>query len=99
MIASFKDFIHEERKHTLTVFDIDETLFKTEALVDVVKDNAVVRQLYNQEFNLYKLQEGESFDFHQFMSAENFKETKKHFVRQKLKGRNFNFLWSWIKET
>ena len=37
----------------LTIFDIDETMFKTKALVLVVKDGKTVKKLNNQEFNKY----------------------------------------------
>ena len=47
----FKEFIGSG---TLTIFDIDETLFHTKAKVAVVKDGNVVRMLDNQEFNTYK---------------------------------------------
>lgn len=56
----------------LTIFDIDETLFRTTAQVKVVQDGKVIRSLDNQEFNTYKLQPGESFDFGEFQNAEKF---------------------------
>ena len=74
-MKSFNEYITEEVGRGLTIFDIDETLFHTKALVDVVKDGKVVRQLDNQEFNTYKLKPGESFDFHQFRSADVFRKT------------------------
>lgn len=59
----------------LTVFDIDETLFHTKAKVLVVKNDRVVKELTNQEFNTYKLKQGESFDFQQFRDAKFFNAT------------------------
>ena len=56
----------------LTIFDIDDTLFHTTAQISVMKDGKVVRTLSNQEFNVYKLQPGESFDFGEFKNAEKF---------------------------
>lgn len=56
----------------LTIFDIDDTLFHTTAQIKVIKNNKVVRTLTNQEFNNYKLQPGEEFDFGEFRSAEKF---------------------------
>lgn len=56
----------------LTIFDIDDTLFRTTAQIKVVKDGEVVRSLNNQEFNTYQLQSGESFDFGEFQNAEKF---------------------------
>ena len=56
----------------LTIFDIDDTLFKTTAQVGVVKNGQVVKTLTNQQFNDYKLKPGEKFDFTQFASSEKF---------------------------
>jgi hypothetical protein len=74
----FKEFIGTG---TLTMFDIDETLFHTKAKVAVVKDGKVIRMLDNQEFNTYKLKAGESFDFREFKSAEVFRKTSTPIVR------------------
>lgn len=65
----------ENKGAALTVFDIDETLFHTKAKVLVVKNNKVVKELTNQEFNTYKLKSGESFDFQQFRDAKFFNAT------------------------
>ena len=61
--------------HGLTIFDIDETLFRTRALINVVHNGFVVRKLDNQEFNEYELGPGESYDFCEFRSAEIFNKT------------------------
>jgi hypothetical protein len=75
-IRTFRDYLLEQRGDKgLTIFDIDETLFRTKAKVDVVKDGEVVRSLDNQEFNNYKLMPGEEFDFHEFKSARVFQKT------------------------
>ena len=58
----------------LTIFDIDETLFHTNAKIKVVQEK-VVKILDNQSYNNYKLKQGESFDYGQFKSAKIFKET------------------------
>lgn len=68
----FKEFIGTG---TLTIFDIDETLFHTKAKVGVVKDGKVVRKLDNQEFNTYQRKPGETYDFGEFKSAEVFRRT------------------------
>lgn len=60
--------------YSLTIFDIDDTLFHTTAKIRVIKDGLVVRELTNQEFNNYTLQPGESFDFGEFRSAEKFRK-------------------------
>jgi len=62
----------EEQGLGLTIFDIDDTLFRTTAQIKVVKDGKVVRSLNNQQFNTYQLQPGESFDFGEFRNAEKF---------------------------
>jgi FMN phosphatase YigB (HAD superfamily) len=55
-MISFKSFITEETKGIgLTIFDIDETLFKTNALIRIMQDGKVVRSLDNQQYNEYKL--------------------------------------------
>jgi len=74
----FKEFIGSG---TLTIFDIDETLFHTKAKVAVVKDGRVVRMLDNQEFNTYKRKPGEEYDFREFKSAEVFRRTSTPIVR------------------
>jgi hypothetical protein len=76
MILSFRSFITEQtRGKGLTIFDIDETLFRTSAKIRVMKDGKLVRSLDNQEFNTYKLKDGESYDFGEFRSAEVFQNT------------------------
>lgn len=74
-MLKFSEFLSEQTDRGLTIFDIDDTLFRTTAKVNVVKDGKVIRELSNQEFNTYKLKPGESFDFKQFASAELFRKT------------------------
>lgn len=78
MIKRFKEF---EGSGTLTIFDIDETLFHTKAKVRVVKGGKVVRELDNQEFNTYKRKDGEKYDFGEFASAKVFNQTSTPIVR------------------
>lgn len=78
MIKRFKEF---EGSGTLTIFDIDETLFHTKAKVRVVKGGKVVRELDNQEFNTYKRKAGEEYDFGEFASARVFNQTSIPVVR------------------
>jgi hypothetical protein len=70
-LKSFKKFIVEEKG--LHVFDIDETLFRTNAKIHV-KDSKgrTVKTLTNQEFNDHKLQGGHHYDFHEFRNARKF---------------------------
>lgn len=59
----------------LSVWDIDETLFQTKAMVHVVKAGKRVASLSNREFNTYKLKTGEKFDFTEFKDAKLFNKT------------------------
>ncbi len=59
----------------LTIFDIDETLFKTKARVQVKVGRKTVKILNNVEFNSYKLKDGERFDYGEFKSAKIFNQT------------------------
>lgn len=77
-LSRFKEFIGSG---TLTIFDIDETLFHTKAKVRVVKGGKVVRELDNQEFNTYERKPGEEYDFGEFKSAKVFKQTSVPVVR------------------
>lgn len=77
-INRFREFIGTG---TLTIFDIDETLFHTKAKVKVVKDGKVVRSLDNQEFNTYRRKPGEEYDFGEFKSAEVFNKTSTPITR------------------
>ena len=75
-MINFKSFITEQtRGKGLTVFDIDETLFQTKAMVKIMKDGKLVRSIDNQEYNTYKLKPGESYDYGEFRSAEVFQNT------------------------
>ena len=64
-----------ENRIGLTIFDIDETLFHTQAKVQVIKEDKILRVLENQQYNSYRLKKGESFSYGQFKSAKIFKET------------------------
>ena len=59
----------------LTMFDIDETLFRSDARVQVKTGRKTVKLLTNVEFNSYKLKKGERFDFGEFKSAKRFNQT------------------------
>ena len=67
----------KEQKGTLNVFDIDDTLFKTDSRVLIVKDGKVIKELGSGEFNTYKLKPGEEYDFQQFRSGKHFHTTAK----------------------
>jgi len=72
----FKQYLSEAREGKgLTVFDIDETLFQTKALIHIIKDGKTIKKLDNQEYNVYKLKDGESYDYGEFRNAEVFDKT------------------------
>lgn len=81
-MKTFKEYLQEQYKDGgLTIFDIDDTLFHTTAKIAVVKNGKKIKDLTNQEFNTYKLQPGESFDFSQFRDAMKFNIESKPIVR------------------
>jgi len=73
-MKSFRNFLTEEFKNGgLTIFDIDDTLFKTTARVTVKKGNKVVKRLKPHEHNTYDYEaKGETPDFKEFRDAEKF---------------------------
>lgn len=68
---------HKNEVRTLNVFDIDDTLFDTEAKVGVIKDGKRIKNLAPGEYNTYILKTGEKLDFGQFRSGKFFRETSK----------------------
>ena len=73
-MKSFRNFLTEEFKNGgLTIFDIDDTLFKTTARVTVKKGNKIVKRLKPHEHNTYDYEaKGETPDFKEFRDAEKF---------------------------
>lgn len=63
----------------LSVFDIDETLFRTKSHVKIVDihKNEVIKVLQNKKFNQYSLKDNEKFDFSEFRNANIFYDTAK----------------------
>lgn len=59
----------------LNCFDIDETLFQTYARIRVWKEGKLIKTLSNSEFNVYKLGDGETFDFSEFRDSKLFHDT------------------------
>lgn len=72
---NFKTYISEAKNRGLTIFDIDDTMFKTKARVQVQRNGKVVKILPPKAFNTYKLGKGEEFDFGEFKSAKLFQQT------------------------
>lgn len=60
---------------TLYVFDIDGTLFNSEAYAHLLDHGKFVRKLGHGEYNTYKLKDTESYDFQEFRSGMTFKNT------------------------
>jgi hypothetical protein len=61
----------------ITFIDIDETIFRTFAMIYVLdkETKEVVKKLNNQEFNTYKLKPNEEFQFNEFRDAKLFNKT------------------------
>ena len=77
-MISLKQFIEEQKKGVLHVFDIDDTMFHTTARVRVRNSaGKIIRYLSNSQFNHYKLKAGEKFDFKEFKNAKKFKDESK----------------------
>lgn len=77
-MLTFKQYITEDASvSSLTIFDIDDTLFRTDTKVLVKKDNKTVRQLTPAEYNVDKLAHGEEYDYSQFRSSDIFNRTAK----------------------
>jgi len=75
-VISFRQYLVERKEGKgLTVFDIDETLFKTNSLIYVMKDGKIIKKLTNQEYNDYTLGDGEEFDYREFKDSETFDKT------------------------
>lgn len=62
-------------KSSLTIWDIDDTLFTTDTKVHVMRSGKRIKSLTPAEFNVYKLRAGESLDFSDFRSAKVFADT------------------------
>jgi hypothetical protein len=62
---------------SLSIFDIDDTLFRTTASVYVMKNGTRVHKLSPAQFNFYDLKPGETYDFSEFRSSVHFLKTSK----------------------
>jgi hypothetical protein len=77
-MLTFKQYITEDAgAASLSIFDIDDTLFRTDTKVLVKKDGKTVRELTPAEYNVNKLESGEEYDFTQFRSSAIFFKTAK----------------------
>jgi len=79
LVTTLKSYVksHTNEVRTLNVWDIDDTLFTTDARVIVKKDGKQVKKLEPGAYNTYNLKPGESFDFSEFRSGKVFRETAK----------------------
>lgn len=86
-MISFKEFLSEAKTGTLHSFDVDETLFKTNARVHVMHGKKKVKSLSNAKFNTHKLKPGHHYDFSEFRSAKKFHDQSKpiHRMLRKVK--------------
>ena len=55
----------------LRIFDLDDTLFETEAKVIVISSNGTSREITPAEYAVYEPQSGDKFDFSQFQTLIN----------------------------
>ena len=69
--------LFESKTASLTIFDIDDTLFTTDTKVHVVKGGKRIKSLTPAEFNVYRVKGGESLDFSDFRSSDVFHKTAK----------------------
>ena len=89
-IMRYQDFIVEEKRKILHVFDMDETLFhypdpKTEAKIHVVNSAGHrVKSLTNVQFNNHKLEPNHHYDFSEFRSSDVFAKSA-HPIRKMIK--------------
>jgi predicted ribosome quality control (RQC) complex YloA/Tae2 family protein len=78
MMLTLRKYLQEESDHTLYVFDIDDTLFRTYAKIHVLDANGkIVRSLDNQEYNSYKVLPGQTLKFDEFRDSEKFDMTSR----------------------
>jgi len=54
----------------ILLFDVDDTLIRSDIKVKVVKDGKTVARLSSAEYNSYQLKDGEKFDYSEFQSEE-----------------------------
>jgi len=83
-MKKFSEYLKEDQEYQdggLSIFDIDDTLFHTTAQIGVIKAGKKVKSLTNQQFNTYKLGDGESFDYTEFADAAKFNAESKQIVK------------------
>jgi len=75
-MITFKQYLEENTKSTLHVFDVDDTLVHSNAKVHV-KDakGKTVEKLSTSEYNNHKLPAGHNYDYKEFKSSDVFKKS------------------------
>lgn len=75
-MLSFLNYLSEENKGTLNIFDIDDTLFISSAKTRVVDAQGQIKHRLGTKGRAeYKLKPGENFDFMEYGSAQHFYDT------------------------
>ena len=75
-MKNFAQFIAE--KTSLHVFDVDDTLVHSKAMVHVKDEKGnTVQKITPSEYNTHKLEPGHQYDYHEFRSSDLFKKTSK----------------------
>ena len=76
-MLAYQEYLEEATGKGLTIFDIDDTMFKSKARVRVIdtKTQKVKKILEPKSFNSYKLGKGEEFDYGEFKSSKLFYQT------------------------
>lgn len=77
-MKTFRDHLKESSEiSSLTIFDIDDTLFTTTTKIHIIFKGKTIHRLSPAEYNVYKLKDGETFDFSEFRSSKVFADTAK----------------------
>lgn len=80
-MQSLYQYITEAKGASLTVWDIDDTLFKSNSKVKIIRNGRVVKTLTPAEFNTYVPHKGETYDYGEFKSGKIFYTTAKPIPR------------------
>lgn len=76
-MLKFKQFIAEEKKGGLHIFDIDDTLFHTTAKIGIRRKSGETKTLSNSEYNTHQKHPEDEYDYSEFRSAEKFNKESK----------------------
>jgi hypothetical protein len=77
-MLGFREFITEQKRGSLHVVDVDDTLFHTTARVKVRNAKGkIIKYLSNAQYNTHKLKPGQKYDFSEFRSSKKFDDESK----------------------